>query len=156
MKHIPYENWLQYVEDTLDEETRTQYENHMYSCDQCLELYLEAVENSPIQMPVLSSDSSFTDSIMTQLKESTKEKPKPAHQRKPKSFRKQTMIHYIVAAAMTLLLMSTGIFSQLMTVASAVEKSETEQQTSFVSNILNNTISITNQFEENLKEGDKK
>ncbi|MEK3889767.1 anti-sigma factor family protein [Bacillus sp. FSL K6-3431] len=155
MNHMTYEQWIQYVQDELDEPTRTQYENHLYSCDHCLELYLTAVEASESQMPVLTSTTSFTDSVMLQLNETMKEIPKPIINKKMKNSRRQTMIHYMLAAAMTLVLMSTGIFSQLMNVASEFEKPDSKPN-SFVSNFLNNSVSITDQLEENLKEGDKK
>lgn len=149
MNHIPYEKWLQYAQDELNEETRTQYENHLYNCDHCLDMYLEAVEASETSMPVLTTN--FTDSIMLQVNETMKEKP--TTNKRKKNTRKQTMIHYMLAAAMTLILMSTGIFSQLMNVANEFEKPHSTQSESFVSNILNNSISITDQLEVNFKEG---
>ncbi|MBS4209562.1 hypothetical protein [Bacillus sp. FJAT-50079] len=149
MKHMTLDNWLQYVQDNLDEQTRVEYENHLYSCDDCLELYLQAVEVNEAQMPSLPAPTDFTDAIMKQI-------DPPAKKKKPEIRRKQTFIHYALAAAMTLLLMSTGVFSQLMNVASEFEKQEHEQEQSFVHAFLNNSISIIDQFEHNLNKGDDK
>ncbi|MCR2823435.1 hypothetical protein [Lederbergia panacisoli] len=151
MKHMTYENWLDYVRDELNEDTRETYENHLYSCDHCLELYLKAVEATEFQMPEPAGSSSFTDSIMQQV---TELKTPVANQRK-KTSRKQTIVHYFVAAAVTLLLMSTGVFSHLMNMASSFENSEQKQADSFVQSFLNKQDSFTNKFEEILKEEDR-
>ena len=153
MNHIKYENWIKYATDSLDDETRIHYENHLYSCDQCLELYLKAVEEVQSQMPTLSNSSSFTDSIMQEIEGLADEKPVPV--KTNKSRRKQTLIHYTVAAAMTLMLMSTGIFSQLTTTISAFEDSATKQEQSIVSGLLNQTESITEKIEDNIREGNR-
>src|SRR5690606_13818515 len=102
MNHKSYENWLEYVRDELNEETREIYENHLYSCDHCLELYLKAVEAEEFQMPEMADSSSFADSIMHQVTELKKPTSKP----KRKISQKQTIFNYFVAAAVTLVLMS--------------------------------------------------
>lgn len=153
MNHIDYENWLLYATDSLDEETRSQYEKHLYSCDQCLELYLEAVEEAESQMPVLSDPLGFTDSIMKEIG-GVQEKPPP--QIKPKkNLRRQALVHYVIAAAMTLVLMSTGIFSELMSTVSAFENSAAKQEHSVISSWLNKTDSITEKIEDNIREGNE-
>ena len=69
-------------------------------------------------------------------------------------WRRKTLYHYCLAAAMTLLLMSTGVFSQLMNVASTFESKSVEKDTSIVDGLLNKTVSITDKIENNFKEGD--
>jgi len=150
MNHMKYENWLKYVRDELNEDTREQYENHLYRCDHCLELYLKAVEATEFQTLEIAESSNFTDSIMKQVTElKTPEKKK-----RKKISHKQTIVHYFVAAAVTLLLMSTGVFTNLMNMASSFENSEQKQADSFVQAFLNKQGSFTNKFEEILKEGE--
>ncbi|MBW8349390.1 hypothetical protein K0H71_08035 [Bacillus sp. IITD106] len=151
MNHKSYENWLEYVRDELNEETREIYENHLYSCDHCLELYLKAVEAEEFQMPEMADSSSFADSIMHQVTELKKPTSKP----KRKISQKQTIFNYFVAAAVTLVLMSTGVFSQLMNMASSFENNEQKQADSFVQSFLNKQDSFTNKFEKILKEEDR-
>ncbi|RST72479.1 hypothetical protein D4T97_015565 [Siminovitchia acidinfaciens] len=153
MNHIDYENWLLYATDSLDEKTRSKYENHLYSCDHCLELYLEAVEEAESQMPVLSDPSGFTDAIMKEIG-GVKEEPPPQIKSK-KNMRRQTLVHYTVAAAMTLVLMSTGIFSQLTSTLNAFENSAAKQDHSVISSWLNKTDSITEKIEDNIREGNE-
>ncbi|RWR04535.1 hypothetical protein [Siminovitchia fortis] len=154
MNHIEYEKWMLYATDSLDEKTRMHFENHLYSCDHCLELYLQAVEEAESQMPVLSDPSGFTDSIMKGIG-STQEKQPPAKMKPKKNIRKQTLVHYTAAAAMTLVLMSTGIFSQLTTTVSSFENAAYKQDHSVISGWLNKTDSITEKIEDNLREGNK-
>jgi len=153
MNHINYEKWMLYATDSLDEETRSQYENHLYSCDHCLELYLKAVEEAESQMPVLTDPTGFTDSIMKKIG-STQEKPQ-AKMKPKKNLRRQTLVHYTIAAAMTLVLMSTGIFSQLTSTISSFENAAGEQDHSVISGLLNKTDSITEKMDDSLREGNK-
>lgn len=153
MNHMTYDNWLQYVNDELDEETRNHYENHLYSCDDCLELYLQAVEANEFQLPELTT--TFTDSIMQQVQGMRKDEGAASKAVKQNKFRKQTITHYILAAAMTMILMSTGVFSQLMNVAGTIENNETKQPESFVHSFLNKQDSIFNKLENNFKEGNQ-
>ncbi len=153
MNHIDVEQWMLYATDSLDEETRSQYENHLYSCDHCLELYLKAVAAAESQMPVLTNPTEFTESIMKEIdcvQEKTQNKVKPR-----KNLRRQTLVHYAIAAAMTLVLMSTGIFSQLTSTISTFENTAAEQEQSVINGWLNKTDSITEKIDDNLREGNK-
>ena len=40
MKHLPYDEWLQYVKDEVNENSRRNLKSHLYSCDQCLRALL--------------------------------------------------------------------------------------------------------------------
>ncbi|KRG11642.1 hypothetical protein ACA29_15915 [Lederbergia galactosidilytica] len=61
--------------------------------------------------------------------------------------RKQTFIHYAVAVAMTMILMSTGVFSQLLKMSDTVEDKESRHTESFVESFLDQRGSIINKFE---------
>lgn len=154
MNHISYKEWLTYVQNKLDDELREEYENHLYSCDHCLELYLQAAEATESQLPELQDELQFTNKVMQGIdviKQTDQKKEQPV---KKQNRRGQTMVHYILAAAMTLLLMSTGVFSQMMEFSSSFEKIDLkEEPVSFVNELLNKEISITDKLEESFKEG---
>lgn len=151
MNHMTYEQWLQYAKDAIDEELRVQYENHLYSCDHCLELYMKAVEEAEYPHLDGSAAAGFADSVMKRINE-TKEVPR---KKTSSNIRKQTLLHYGFAAAMTVLLMSTGAFSQLVNIASTFESSAANQDRSIVDSFLQKTDSITNKIETTLEEGNK-
>lgn len=145
MKHYNLAEWQQYVQDGLDEEIRVQYENHLYQCDQCLELYVQAVETNEAEVNDISESDYFTDKIMEQIYDQSKQQPE--EEKKRIQSHKQTFMHYAIAVAMTVLLMSTGVFSELMKMTDTVEKNETRHKESFVQNILDQQGSIINKFE---------
>lgn len=146
MNHIPYEKWRHYVKDELEEKVREQYDEHLYTCDQCLTLYSEAVEAVDQQLPMMT-----TDEIMLKIAEQKKvEQPTTM---KKASFYQKAIFHYIVAAAMTVLLMSSGIFSQLVNVVSDFESLD-KSESSIVSGLMNKSISIIDSVENKTKEGE--
>ncbi len=156
MTHMTKEQWLKYVNNSLDEKTRKHYENHLYECDHCLALYLLAVEEAEHELPDLLAPSSFTDSLMHQLTEEKREVMEAPKQKKKRNKRKEAIIHYVVAAAMTLLFMVTGVFTQFMNAVSSFESNATDPQAeSFIGEILNQADSITEKIESNLKEVDQ-
>lgn len=143
MKHYTRDEWACYVRDELDETTRNEYENHLYQCDECLEIYLFAVEEHEAFMPQIADTSEFTQSIMDQIDAPKVKSRKPTY--------RNTIWHYGIAVAMTLILMSSGLFNQLMNMANSFENDQ--KQESFVFSIMNNSDSITDQWKESLKEG---
>lgn len=159
MKHITNDQWRKYINDELHENVREQYESHLYSCDQCLDLYLELIEKNSASLPEFSYDSTFTDVIMNQVIESNKQMKDEDHHIKihsnQKKIQQKTFIHYVLAVAMTFVLMSTGVFQQLMGVVNQFESSKTESDSSFVMQMMNKPSSITSMIENNLQEGKK-
>lgn len=49
MKHIPKEQMNLYILDQLTDENRKTMENHLYSCEACLDSYLQLMENSLVE-----------------------------------------------------------------------------------------------------------
>lgn len=136
MTHITYEQGLAYANDKLNAATRASYETHLYQCDECLEVYMQAIETIDIQEPTMS-----TGDIMKQVYPSETTLPTKINGYK------KTLLHYSVAVAMTFLLMSTGTFTQLTHFVSDIEAHETVK-TSFVTELLNSPFSIIDKFKE--------
>ena len=149
MNHIPYEKWRHYVKDELEEKVREQYDEHLYGCDQCLTLYSEAVEAVDQQFPMMTKNA--TDEVMRKIVEQ-KMVDQPTIMKKA-SFYQKAVFHYILAAAMTVLLMSSGIFSQLVNVVSDFESLD-KSESSTVSGLMNKSISIIDSVENKTKEGE--
>lgn len=144
MNHITNEQWLTYVKDELDEKLRIDYEEHLYGCDQCLALYLEAVEIVEQQALIITTDEIIQSVNKNIASKQSKDIKEPI-------FYKKALFHYLVAAAMTLVLMSSGVFSQLIQVVSDIE-SENGNGSSVISKIMDSSISIIDQVE--VKEGE--
>lgn len=145
VNHIPYEKWQYYLRDELEEKARVQYEEHLYDCDQCLALYSEAVEEVNQEMP----SAMFTDQIMQKIAEQNRiNQPTTV---KKSSFYQKAVFHYVVAAAMTIILMSSGIFANLVNVISDFE-SQNRKESSIVSGLMDKSLSIINGMENGSKE----
>lgn len=153
MKHYSYEQWTKYVKNELDGEDRILYEDHLYTCDQCLEVYLTAIEAE--ELPDIIDGTAFTDNIMAQLpiENNIQDTNNETFPRKATAFYKKTIFHYGVAAAMTLLLMSTGFFQTLTQYAGDVESKQfKEDKASITEGIMDKTFA----WMDTKKEEDKK
>jgi len=145
VRHFEYEEWVKYVQDEVDENLRSIYEQHLASCEVCLNRYMEALENSQDMFPELSER--FTDTVVNYVFEHT--------QPKQQARKNQSFFHYVIAAAMTLILMGTGVFGELAQLAGSIEQKKNEQQSSFTDELMNKTISLLDEFER-IKEANKR
>lgn len=139
MRHFEYEEWVKYVQGEVDEDVRYMYEQHLATCDLCLNRYIEALENNEDVFPELSKQ--FTDDVVNYVREHTKPKQQA---RKNQSF-----FHYVIAAAMTLVLMGTGVFGELAQLAGSIEQKAEEPSASFTDELMNKTLSFLEIFERN-------
>lgn len=141
MSHLNYEKWVAYVNDEVDETDRQTYEEHVFTCDECLDLYMQAVESQVDRLPELADD--FTEQVVQHVFPVRSE-------RKTKSIFKRSFFHYVIAAAMTLILMSSGLFGQLTQVASNFEEQANhEQSQSFTEELIDKTLSFIQVIDRN-------
>ncbi len=111
MSHYPKEQWLNYVTDQLKEETRKEMEEHLGKCDQCLAYYIEEVTRCEQE---ISLSETFTDTVLAKVK-SREGENKPERQALSGRLqpRKRLLLHYSVAAALTLVLTFSGVFEEI-------------------------------------------
>ncbi|MEH7093688.1 anti-sigma factor family protein [Neobacillus vireti] len=146
MKHYSYERWQQYVKDELSEHQREELEYHLYTCDQCLEVYLEAVTANETSLPALPNDNEFTNRIMEMVPD-TDNNNRPWFQR--------AGFHYLLAAAATLFLMFSGVFQSVASYAGSLEKPIMEEKKpSVTEGVINKTFAWMDSLEK--KEAKKK
>ncbi|MFD2446613.1 hypothetical protein ACFSO7_21980 [Bacillus sp. CGMCC 1.16607] len=151
--HYSYEDWCKYVKNELDGSTREEYENHLYSCDQCLESYLQVLDGDTTQFPVIQNDFDFTDGIMAEIADLNKQKQKVNTK---KSFYQSSVFHYLIAAAMTLVLMGSGVFQSITKYADTVQNPQVLGQTpSVTEEIIEKTFTWIDSFHLQNKEAQK-
>lgn len=126
MSHFNNEEWRSYINDKLSETTCEELEDHLFSCDQCLEVYMKIIDRQAEELPVIDY-SSFTDEIIAEL---------PQKMVRNKTLYQRTLFHYAVAAVITLTLMTTGFFQTIMGVVTTVEVSSISKPQQSVSNSL--------------------
>jgi anti-sigma factor RsiW len=113
MRHYTKEEWSAYVGGRLPTENKREYEDHLYGCDACMLLYTECISSLELDsIESISSDLNevFIEQIMVRI-ESKKQQPHKLSTpfRKPALYRKP-VFQYALAAAITIILMTTGIF----------------------------------------------
>lgn len=126
MRHFSNEEWMSYINDKLSVTTCEELEDHLFSCDQCLEVYMKMIDRQAEELPVINS-SSFTDEIIAEL---------PQKKVRKKTLYQRTLFHYAVAAVITLTLMTTGFFQTITGVVTTVEVSSISKPQQSVSNSL--------------------
>jgi predicted anti-sigma-YlaC factor YlaD len=141
MSHIALEEWKNYARGEMDDNKRTECEEHLFSCDRCMSLYMEAIETVQEELPSIEGPSLYTDEVMERIPF------KPDSVKKPvkKLWYEEKVFHYVLATAMTLILMATGIFGELMKITTEFERGQ--QSASFTENILNKTTALLDEVE---------
>ncbi|OLS40922.1 hypothetical protein [Bacillus sp. MRMR6] len=158
MKHYSFDEWLKYVRDEVEEKERGKAEEHLYSCDTCLEEYLQALSEHESSFPVLSDESVFTDAVMAEVlmhKEIQTDVKVAKVVKKKKPYYQQVAFHYFLAAAATLMLMLSGVFQSLVSYASTIEGAKTKEvKPSVTEGMIDKTFAWMDSLEK--KEANKK
>jgi hypothetical protein len=94
MRHFLKEDWLLFSQHLLDGQREIEMEKHLENCNDCLEIYIQTIE----EMPAYEYSQNLTQVIMQQIP-------------KKKNYNKNKMLfEYFVAASITLFLMTSGVF----------------------------------------------
>jgi anti-sigma factor RsiW len=144
MSHYTKEEWRQFIGDVLPEEKREGMESHLYTCDQCLTIYMELIEAYASDLPTPSEQAISADDILAQA--ALEAKP----QRTQLQVRKK-LLHYGIAAAITIAFMSSGIF-QSVTNAAVLGTDISENRSSYTEQWMDKTLSFLDWLKPNQKE----
>lgn len=176
MKHYSKEEWKKYVLNELNEHERELYESHLYTCDQCMDLYVQIVTEHEEALPDLLHEKTFTNAVMDEIMKSTAEQydqleDKPhsliaedttkdqyqVSKKKKKRYDQSSAFHYLLAAGMTVILMVSGAFHSVIEIAETVQSSQFQKEkTSVTEDLMDKTFSWMDSIDEKMKEGDKK
>ncbi|NEU31759.1 hypothetical protein GN156_13390 [bacterium LRH843] len=145
MIHIPLGDWKTYAKDEVNEEKRSLYEQHLYTCDQCMDLYMEAIESIQGEIPTIEEPSAYINEVMSRIPFERTTSPIVETEKKKKWY-EEKLFHYVLAAAMTFLLMATGVFSELTNVTTQFEQNH--NHSSLTENVLNKTTTLLDRAEQ--------
>ena len=153
MKHYDHIEWILYKKKLFPEEKMLKMEEHLYSCDRCLETFLSLVDNEEIDKANKDLSIDFTDQIMAKI-ENIYHMPKPKNNKANKKYR-EIFIYYTAVAAVTLVLTMGGIFTRLVDTLPQVAQSTTTVEAIEIPNIVadvsgrivNKTADFINNFE---------
>ena len=63
MKHYDYVEWLFYKKNTLSIEKMEEMEEHLYNCDQCMEIFLSLIDEKEIAAASKIVPSAFNEDL---------------------------------------------------------------------------------------------
>lgn len=152
LKHVTIEQCRHYILGQLSDHDQQTFEDHIYTCDQCLSMYMTTIEQHSMTLPHISDEAQFTDDTMDLLLEETLPSKVMSITSKPRTKRwyENTIAYYTIAAGITIFLMSTGVFDSLMQLTNITK---TERQTSLSDTLMNKTVSMIDVIEKNNKGG---
>lgn len=149
--HYSKEEWVLYYLEDIHKDQLIQMENHLYSCDQCLEQYMTVIEKIEV-LPKLKNENKFTDSIMGQIFELEKVELK---KHPSTNFHKQTVFNYLLAAGLTILLMMTGLFEKISAETIQFNEQKIYHNESFTENLMYKTGTFIDQIKKTYEEANK-
>lgn len=153
--HFTANQWLAYIKGELEEETMVEMEDHLYVCDQCLHIYTALIATDENVSPI-ADGTAFTDQVMEGISRIDKEKlGKPVPSKRGKGYVNQTIVHYAIAAGLTVVLMFSGVFEKLSEGTGTVQGTDFQRSESLTENMLNKTFSLLDSIKEHAKEAEK-
>ncbi|WP_026476586.1 anti-sigma factor [Alkaliphilus transvaalensis] len=109
MHHYHQDKWQKYIDNELEQWEVQLLEEHLYQCDECMNVYLSLLEGAnPLEEiePSLDFTSKVFEELNLELPSTTKNEPYD---------RKVLFKYYVVAASITMVLMYGGIFDLFLT-----------------------------------------
>ncbi|MBO8172498.1 MAG: hypothetical protein H0Z33_11455 [Bacillaceae bacterium] len=134
-------DWKDYVAGQTDPRISRIMEEHLLECDACLSRYTTLCEQNPASEPPVS----FAEQVMESVREIDKPVPQATRSSVFASTRKKLILHYTIAASITILLTSTGLFHDMVKTVQATENTLTINLDDQKSN-LSRTYGWTNQL----------
>lgn len=115
MEHLSDGELISYINGNDGEKFDTIVEEHIFSCDECLERYMRTIETSEA-LNNTNPSPGFSDKVMVEIK-------KQYSRKKVKNWRNNTpeiLVYYTVAACITLIFTFNGVFHDISTGISEV------------------------------------
>ncbi|MNI26623.1 hypothetical protein D3C73_803330 [compost metagenome] len=134
MKHYPLEAWTHWINEQISQQELDEMEQHLSSCDECLSVYMLAMELNSSQLPHFSGEEEEASTQYILDRSLRSQQP---------SSSKRILLHYTVAAAATLILVASGFFQQLTQEISHIQtnsSSTQQEQMSISQTMLDHTL----------------
>lgn len=142
MGHLNNDVCQMYIQDQLNEQKRSEVEEHLYSCQKCMMIYVGIASKEAIDIPESVNTNKFTEQILSMV-------PVEDHYNRvvgKKPFYQHSIFHYGVAAAITIALMTSGFFTSMTSIIATVNTSH-EHKSSITEMMMDKTISWIEQVE---------
>lgn len=109
MKHYDYVEWLFYKKNELSIEKLKEMEQHLYQCDECMEVFLSLIDEDEINLASEIVPIDFNKRVMKEIKEN-KVRSIP----QVKKYTKEQFGYFVAVASVTIILTLGGAFTNLV------------------------------------------
>lgn len=109
MSHYNIEKWKSYKKDILEQDEKIIMEDHLYNCDECMDIFISLIDDEEIKHAEKSIPSNFTIDIMKKIDMNS-----PIQKCiKKKKLIENMFMYYVAAASVILVLTAGGIFTKI-------------------------------------------
>lgn len=112
MKHYDQLEWVLYKSNLLDSKIYEEMEEHLYTCDDCMEIFLSLIDEEEINQAGSIVSVDFTNNVMNNLKNIRPMKKKSV--KKQPKLPNDFFIYYTAVASVAIILTAGGFFSKLV------------------------------------------
>lgn len=109
MKHYDYVEWLFYKKNILSIEKMDEMEEHLYSCGECIEIFLSLMDEEEINRVSEIVPVDFNQNIMSMIKATKVRKIQPT--KKPVKYQ---FGYFVAVASVTIVLTLGGFYTNLV------------------------------------------
>ena len=146
MKHFDKIKWLEYKNNKLEEKEEIEMENHLYSCDSCMEIFLSTIGDEEVQIAEDYIPVNFTENIMASIK-NVKPMVKP---KKKKKVINDFFLYYAAVASVAIVLTAGGFFGNMVDsvpkIGISIENSKNQIRADSVFNLSETITNKTSDF----------
>lgn len=145
MKHYDYIEWLLYKNGMLPKEKSEEMEQHLYSCNTCMEIFLSLIDEKEERHAGEIIPDDFTSRVINNIQKTKNKKPKIKQAKK--SFNYQ-LGYYAAVASVTVILTLSGFYADLVDAVPKLSDSAqtTEKRPSIIADFSNSIVDSTSSF----------
>ncbi|HAQ41281.1 MAG TPA: hypothetical protein DCM73_10910 [Clostridiales bacterium] len=145
MKHYDYIEWLLYKKGLLSEEKSDEMEQHLYSCDTCMEIFLSLIDEKETERAGKIISDNFTSEIINKLPKTKTVKPKIKQTKK--SFKYQ-FGYYAAVASVTIILTMGGFYTSMVDAVPKLSASiqVTDKRPNIIADLSSGIVNSTSSF----------
>lgn len=134
MKHYDYVEWVLYKKKLLDNKMHESMEEHLYLCDECLDIFLSLIDDPEVEKAGNLVPINFTNNVMGSIKNIRPIKEKSI-KKQPKLIN-DFFIYYTAVASVAIILTAGGFFGKLVDSVPQITASINVQEEKIMSNTI--------------------
>ncbi len=112
---VQQEMWRKYIRGELPAEQSERMEKLLLEDDDIFQVYMQELLATETELPTLKDEEAFADGVLSLIPQSSRKRV----ERSPRKRWHHPLLHYVIAASITLLLLGGGVFDLLSAGAGA-------------------------------------